>query len=59
VREDLRGLLHLDHERRVARGEIVRRADAREDAVDDADVRPRGGHEAANLRHQRDQRRLA
>ena len=34
VVEDVGGLGHLDHERRAATGEIVARADTREDAVE-------------------------
>jgi hypothetical protein len=43
VVEDVRGLGHLDHEGRRAAREVVARADAREDAVDDADRRLRAG----------------
>ena len=36
--EDRGGLDHLDHEGRAAAREIVRRADAAEQAVDDAEL---------------------
>ena len=42
--EDRGGLDHLDHEGRAAAGEIVGRADAREQPVDDADMRVRRRH---------------
>ena len=57
--QDCRGLDHLHHEGGTATRQIVRRADAREQAVDDADPRPARRHEAADLRQQRDQRVLA
>ena len=57
--QDGGGLLHLDHEGALAGGEIVRRADAREHAVDDADHRALRRDERAHLRHQHDQRGLA
>ena len=56
--EDDGGLDHLDHEGGAAAREIVGRADAREQPVDDADPRPRRRHVGADLRHQRDQRVL-
>ena len=57
--EDRGGLHHLDHEGRASAGEIVGRADAREQAVDDADLGPLRRHEAAHLREHDDQRVLA
>ena len=57
--EDRGGLDHLDHERRAPARQIVGRADAREQPVDDADVRARRRHERAHLRHHADQRVLA
>jgi hypothetical protein len=38
VVQDVRGLGHLDHEGGAAAGEVVRRADAREDAVERAQI---------------------
>ncbi len=57
--EDVGGLGHLDHEGRLAAGEIVAGADAAEDFVDDADVRSFGGHIGAHLRQDGDERDLA
>ena len=51
-------LLHLHHERRLPARDVVRRADAREDAVDDRDLRVLRRHERPNLCQQRQQRRL-
>ena len=56
--QNLAHLGHLDHEGRLAAGEVVARADTREDAVDHADARALGGHERADLRHERDERDL-
>ncbi len=56
--EDRRGLDHLDHEGRAAAGQIVGRADAAEQPVDDADLGFGGRHERTDLRQQRDQRVL-
>ena len=39
--QDVRRLLHLDHERRLAARDVVGRADAREDAIDDRQLRAR------------------
>ena len=52
-------LEHLDQEGRAPRGQVVLRADAGEDAVHDADPGPLGGHEAAGLGEDHDQRGLA
>src|SRR5215204_1298042 len=57
--EDRRRLDHLDHEGRAPAGEVVRRADAREQPVDDADMRLAGGHEGADLGEHDDERVLA
>jgi len=43
--QDLAHLGHLDHEGGLAAGQVVARADAREDAVDNADARRTRGHE--------------
>ena len=56
--EDRRRLDHLDHEGRAAAREIVGRADAREQPVDDADMRAPRRHVGAHLRERRDQRVL-
>ena len=59
VAQDVGGLLHLDHERRLAAQDLVARADAREDAVDEPELGLARRHEAAHLRHERDERHLA
>ena len=59
VFQNVGDLVHLDHERRLAGRQIVRRADAREQLVHDADARRARGDEAAHLGHQHDQRDLA
>ena len=56
--EDVRRLLHLHHERRVAPGDIVRRADASVDTIDERDLGLARRHERASLRHDADERRL-
>ena len=56
---DRRRFDHLDHERAPPGGDVVVGADAGEDAIDDADMRRLGRHEAADLGHQHDQRHLA
>ena len=56
--QNLAHLGHLDHEGGLTAGEVVARADTREDAVDHADARALGGHERADLRHERDERDL-
>ncbi len=58
VVEDCSGFGHLDHERRAAAREIVRRADPCEDPVDRAEACRLGRHVAAHVGHQRDQRGL-
>ncbi len=57
--QDRCGLDHLDHEGRAPAGEIVGGADAREQPVDDADMRMSRRHEGAHLRQHGDQRILA
>src|SRR6266566_2627666 len=49
VREDVGGLHHLDHEGRQAAGQLVVRADPREDPVAETDKGTAGRHEAAHL----------
>ncbi len=56
--QDGRRFDHLDHEGAAAGGYVVVGADAREDAIDDADACRGGGHEASDLRQQHDQRHL-
>ncbi|EEF93713.1 hypothetical protein CATMIT_01653 [Catenibacterium mitsuokai DSM 15897] len=58
VVQDVAGLAHLDHEGRLAAGEVVAGADAGEDAVDRADHGARRRHETADMREQHDQRVL-
>ena len=59
VVENERGLVHLDHEGALAACDVVAGADAGEDAIDEPDLRASSGQEAANLRHEREQRGLA
>ncbi len=56
--EDAGGLAHLDHERRVAAGDVVGGADAGEDPVDHRQPRLAGRDERADLGQHREQRRL-
>ena len=56
--EDVRGLLHLDHEGRLAARDVVRRADARVDAIDQPELGVARRHERAGLGQQRQQRDL-
>ena len=56
--QDARGLLHLDHERGLSAGDVVRRPDAREDAVHERDLGFAGRHERSGLRHDAQQRHL-
>ena len=58
VVDDVRRFVHLHHEGRLAAREIVVRADPGENAIDQADLRARRRDEAADLRHQDDQRHL-
>ena len=57
--EKLRHLRHLHHEGGLSGGQIVAGADAGEDAIHHADVRPLRRDEAAHLRHEGDERHLA
>ena len=59
VVDDVRCFVHLDHEGGLAAREIVVRADAGENAIDQADLRALRRDKAADLRHQHDQRDLA
>jgi hypothetical protein len=59
VVEDVGGLGHLHHEGGLSCGEFVACADAREDAVYQADFGVFGGHETTDVRHQHNQRVLA
>ncbi|MFM2178184.1 MAG: hypothetical protein RL015_2282 [Verrucomicrobiota bacterium] len=59
VVEDERGLVHLDHEGGLAARDVVASADTGEDAIHQSNLRADGGQEAANLRHEREQRGLA
>ena len=54
----MRHLVHLHHERGLAARQVIRRAHAREDAVDNADLRAVRRDKAAHVRHQRDERHL-
>ena len=54
--EDGRRFEHLDHERAAPGRQVVLRAHAREDAVNEADPRAVRGHETADLCQQRNQR---
>ena len=57
--QDRRRLDHLDHEGRAPAREVVGGADAREQPVDDAEMRVAGRHEGADLGEHGDQRVLA
>ena len=57
--QDHRGLGHLHHERGTAAREIIRRADAREHAIDDRNQRGFGRHERTHLRQDRQAARPA
>ncbi len=59
VVEDVRCLDHLHHKGRLPGVDLVLGADARENAVHQADARLGSRHKAAHLRHQRDQGHLA
>ena len=52
--QDMRHLGHLHHESRPSAGQVIRGADAGEDAVHRADARGLGRHEAAGVRQQHD-----
>ena len=57
--EDRRGLHHLDHEGRAPARDVVGRPHAREQPINRADLRAPRRHEAAHLRHDRNERILA
>ncbi len=57
--QDGGGFHHFHHERAAATRQIVGGADAAEQAIHHADMRPPGRHEAAHLRQHRDQCILA
>ncbi len=59
VGEDVGGFEHLHHERALAGRDVVLGADAREDAVDDANAGLVGGNERSDLGHERDEGDLA
>ena len=59
VVQDVRRFGHFYHEGRLAERYVVRRSDAGEYLVDDTHMSRVGRHEAAHLRHERDERRLA
>ena len=56
--QDLGHLVHLDHEGRLPLRQVIRSADAGEDAVDNADGGAAGRHKGSDLRHQRDKGHL-
>ena len=58
IEEDVRHFVHLHHERGLAACQVVRCADARKDAVNDADFGRVSRNKAAHMRHQRDKRYL-
>ena len=57
--QDVGGLLHLDHERRVATRDVVGCPYARVNTIDQSDLGARRRHERAGLGHQTDQCRLS
>ena len=59
VVEDVGGLVHLDEKGAFASGQVVGGADAREDAVHDADPRGPRWDEGTDLGHEYDQAHLA
>ena len=59
VFENFRHLGHLHHEGGLSRSQIIRRTHAGENGIHHTDVGAGGGHKAANLRHQGNQRVLA
>ena len=59
VVQDVGGFGHLHHEGRAPGGQLVGGADAGKDAVHGADARGAGGHVAAHVGEQHDQRNLA
>ena len=59
VVQDVGGLCHLDHEGRAAASQIITRADAGEHPIERPDLRRDGRYEAADVREDHDQGRLA
>ena len=59
IAQNVRGLNHLDHERRKAAAQAVACAHAGKDAVHHADAGTFGRHKAADLRHEHNKTRLA
>ena len=59
VLQDLRHLIHLDHEGALPADKVIARPDAREDAVDGRKCHLLRRHEAAALRHERQKGDLA
>ena len=57
--ENARRLAHFHHKGALTGRQVVAGADAGKDAVAQADVRLPGGHKAADVRHQGNERRLA
>ncbi len=57
--QDVGCFAHFHHERRASAGQIVTGADAGEDPVNQRQLAAGGGHEAADMGQQDDQRRLA
>ena len=57
--QDVRRLLHLDHEGRLAARDVVGRADAGEDPIDDRQLGAAARHERPGLRHEAEQCGLA
>ena len=56
--QEVSGFQHLHQKRALARTKVILCSDAREYAVDEADLRVGGRHEATDLRHQNDKRCL-
>ena len=56
--QDVGGFCHFDHKGRAAAGEVVRRADAGEDAIEKPHLHFGCGYKAANLGEDDDQCRL-
>ena len=54
----MRHFIHFDHERRLTARQIIRRANASKDAVNDADFCAFRRNKASHMRHQRDERDL-
>ena len=52
--QDVGGLVHFDHEGRVAAGQFVACADSGEDAIDKAETAALGGYPGTGLGHQDD-----